>query len=391
MIQMKEKKLVLPNYYKTILEKGKPRRLTRKQMTRRDDRKESKSKSNKKYRKLSIFQNDNNNEINSDKKVSDNHIDNDYINNPNININNIRKEEYEKILNYKNYLIFQTPDEFQDRLSNFEKENVQLLTYKDELNHHLFRYKRELQCLTKDDNIMEVNKRKINLKESELLTIKNIVEQKIKIIFDFKKTKENLEKEFKKVRDKPKNIKYKNKDNENLIENNIDKKNTNENKTTILYREINIIFENCKIVGSKLQFSGYILNLVNKKIYTKEKQMILMLEFIEQTVDYLINKINYYMNKSGEIKNYIAKVKLDIEKEHKIEKSRLQMMMDLQKIKTLKEKVEKRSNKIYFLPTKKIDINKLKIKKETIKLDKDKKIKDTIEDYLYNEKEDNEK
>ena len=112
-----------------------------------------------------------------------------------------------------------------------------------------------------------------------------------------------------------------------------------------------------------------------------------MLEFIEQTIDYLITNFNYYLNKNEEIQEYIKKIKSDIEKEHKIEKARLQMMIDLQKIKTLKEKVEKRSNKIYFLPSKKIDLNKFKIKKEKVIVDKDLNRIPAIEDYLYSEKE----
>ena len=406
MIQMKEKKLVLPFYYKIVLEKGKTKRLSRKQITRRDDKKENVNRNKnvkKSFRKSGFFQlenlgqniNDNTNNNNDNKtnehKISDNNLDNynieniSYISNA---INKKKKEEYEKILNYKNNLIFQTPDEFQDRLSSFEKENITLLTYKDELNHQLFKYKKELVSLIKDENSIVSKSTKIKLKENELYSIKNIVEEKIKIISEFKKTEENLEIEFKKERDKPKNIKYKNIKKENIIENNINNNNNiNENKNTMLYRKINNIFEVCKIVGTKLKFSGYILNLVNKKIYRKEKEMILMLEFIEQTVDYLINYINSYNNKNEEINEFIKNVKLDIEKEHKIEKARLQMMIDLQKVKSLKEKVEKRSNKIYFLPSKKIDLSKFKIKKEKQIIDKDLNKTPTIEDYLYNEKD----
>ena len=63
------------------------------------------------------------------------------------------------------------------------------------------------------------------------------------------------------------------------------------------------------------------------------------------------------------------------------------MMIDLQKVKSLKEKVEKRSNKIYFLPSKKIDLSKFKIKKEKQIIDKDLNKTPTIEDYIYNEKD----
>ena len=387
MIQMKEKRLVLPNHYKTILEKVKVKRLSRRQPTRKDDKKE-KNKAKIK-RKPSFFGIDNNSL--SHNRDSHNELNNikERKNSDNDNTQTSRKEENDRILNYKHFLIFQTPEEFQERLNNFEKENITLLTYYNELYHQLFEYKNELNSLKKYEIINESRNLIIKEKEKELKDIKNLIEEKIKLISDFKKKEKHLEIEFKRGR---------NKSNENKIKKNIigeikdanikikeDKTNLNENKNTLLYRKINNIFEICKIIGSKLKFAYNILNLVNKKIYTKEKEMTLMLEFIEQTVDYLINKFNSYMGKNEEIQELIKKVKLDIEKEHKLEKARLQMMIDLQKITKLKEKVQKRSNKIYFLPTKKIDLSNFKIKTERKIEDKNlSKIPD-IEDYLYNE------
>ena len=404
MIQMKEKKLSLPNYYKSIFEKVRGRKLSRKP-TRRDGNKNIK-KSN---RKLSLFQNDSlvhsstkeANKYDTSSNINENNAESNVniITNVNSSINNTlninssinKKEEYDKVIHYKNNLIFQTPEEFQDRLTSFEKENLLLLQYNNELSHQLFRYKRELNTYIIEENNIESKTYQIKEKEKELLNIK-IVNEKIKLISDFKKIEENLEIEFKKERDKRKSTKSRKKSmgiiNNNLdIDINKDKNIQNENKNTLLYRKINDIYEGCKIIGSKLKYAIFILNLVNKKIYTKEKEMILMLEFIEQSVDYLINTFNSHINKSEEIKEFIKKVKMDIEKEHKIEKARLQMMIDLQKIKILKEKVEKRSNKIYFLPSKKIDLNKFKVKKVKIIVDKDLNRIPTIEDYLYNEKE----
>ena len=389
MIQMKEKRLVLPNHYKTVLEKVKVKRLSRRQQTRKDDKKE-KNKAKIK-RKPSLFGTDNNslshnreshNEINNikERKNSDNNNDNTQIS---------RKEENDRILNYKHFLIFQTPEEFQEKLNNFEKENIILLTYYNELYHQVFEYKKELNLLKK----YEINNESRNLiikeKEKELKDIKNLTEEKIKLISDFKEKEKNLEIEFKRARNKSNDNKMKKNIIGEIKDSNIkieeEQTNLNENKNTLLYRKINNIFEICKIIGSKLKFAYYILNLVNKKIYTKEKEMTLMLEFIEQTVDYLINRFNFYMDKNEEIQELIKKVKLDIEKEHKLKKARLQMMIDLQKITKLKEKVQKRSNKIYFLPTKKINLSNFKIKTERKVVDKNlSKIPD-IEDYLYNE------
>lgn len=393
MIQMKEKKLVLPNYYRNILEMAESKRISKRQISRREDKKDfhNRSKSRKKSSRKpsffqmdsSIFNKDSNKDISNDQFYEINNI---------ITQNNVNKrKEYEKIMNYKNNLIFQTPEEFQERLSSFEKENILLLKYYNELYHQLFHYKKELNLYIIDENYIKSKNLKIKEKEKEVEDIKGIIKLKMKIISDFKKAEENLENEFKKERGKNKSNKTKKKSKEKKIENNIDNneedKMPNTNKNTLLYRKISNIFEECKTVGSKLKFALYIISLINKKIYSKEKEMTLMLEFIEQTIDYLINNFNYYLNKNEEIQNFIKEVKSDIEKEHKIEKARIQMMNDLQRIKLLKEKVERRSNKIYFLPSKKIDLSKFIIKKEKKIVDKDSNKTPTIEDYLYNEKD----
>ena len=386
MIQMKEKKLVLPNYYKVILEKGPQKRLSIKQGTRKEDKEKkdtvNRSKNKKKsFRRGSFYFADNLVINNNSKDNNENEVN--------------KNEEYEKIMNYKNELIFQTPEDFQDRLSGLQKENLLLLKYSNELNNQVFLLKRELDSLNIDKNKIDSGNNQIRAKEKELENIKNITEEKIRLISDFKKNEKILEEEYKKEREK--GIQNKRKNKKSQSSQNIDKdikennNNINENKKTLLYRKINIIFETSKSVGSKLKFSIYILSLLSKKIHTKEKEMIFMLEFVEQTIDYLINNLNYYMNQNEEIQDFIKNVKSDIEREHKIDKARIQMMLDLQKIKLLKEKVEKRSNKIYFLPSKKIDLSKFKLKKEKKIIDNYLDKIPTIEDYLYNEKECNNK
>ena len=114
--------------------------------------------------------------------------------------------------------------------------------------------------------------------------------------------------------------------------------------------------------------------------------MLFKLEFIEQSIDYLISKFNFYLNKDEESKELIKKIKNDIEKEHKMNKARIQKMIDLERIKLLKEKVEKKSNKIYFLKSRKLDLYKFKLIKEKKGVDNDSNKIPTILDYLYDEK-----
>ena len=108
-----------------------------------------------------------------------------------------------------------------------------------------------------------------------------------------------------------------------------------------------------------------------------------MLEFIEQTVDYLIMSIKK-KSQNSEIKQFIKKMKSDIEKEHKLEKAKIQMMIDIKKITSLEEKVNKRYNKVYFLPKRRISVIEFKVKnkekEQNIKLSRKLNIKDFIYD-----------
>ena len=389
MIQMKEKLLVLPSYYKMIIEKEVNKRLSLKPGTRREEKNNSsRSKAKRKsLRKSSYFFSENLLFNNKDNKVNKENKENKE--NKDISeAENSKKEEYEKILKYRNELIFQTPEEFQDRLLNFQKENLILLNYNNELNCQLFYLKKELNEVIKDKDKMELRNNIIISKIKELDDIKNIAEDKMRLIADFKRSEEILEEEYKKEREKGMHNKRNNDTDDNINELN-NNKNIKENKKALLYRKINILFEECKIIGCKLKFSEYIFSLLNKKAYTKEKEMTLMLEYVEQTIDYLINSINYYMNQNKDAKEYIKKVKFNIEKEHKIDKAKIQMMLDIKKIKLLKEKIEKRSNKIYFLQSKRLDLSQIKRKKEIKIIDSNLNKIPTIDDYLYNENKSN--
>ena len=137
--------------------------------------------------------------------------------------------------------------------------------------------------------------------------------------------------------------------------------------------------------GCNSIFFEDIINLVKRKINTKEKEMLLMLEFIELTSDYLIMSINKKTNHNNEIKSFVKNLKSEIDNEHKLEKAKLQLMLDLKKINSLEEKIEKRYNKIYFLTKRRKNLKEYKIKKQikiaNLKINKN----DNIQDFLYNE------
>ena len=267
------------------------------------------------------------------------------------------------------------------------------------MNEEVFELKKELELFFKSNkNIEEYNKLLLS-KQRKLNNLKIIVEQKTQLITTIKKSEDNLvdlnkEKDYKKaislkkdrksnIDDKKTNIADSSTSNEHSIEK---RNNLIEKNKLLLYKKINAIFDGCKIINSKLRYSSFILNLVTKKIISKEKEMLLKLEFIEQSIDYLISKFNFYLNKDEESKELIKKIKNDIEKEHKMNKARIQKMIDLERIKLLKEKVEKKSNKIYFLKSRKLDLYKYKINKEKKIFDNDSNKIPTIQDYLYDEK-----
>ena len=110
--------------------------------------------------------------------------------------------------------------------------------------------------------------------------------------------------------------------------------------------------------------------------------MLSILKFFEFYIDKLKSKLEFYKRQNQE---EVQTLQNNIEKQHKVEKSKRQREEHLIKIEKLKEKIEKRNNKIYLLPKKKYEIYFLgfdshKDKKKDIN---DENIKDSnIEDYM---------
>ena len=365
-IQMKEKKLQLPEYYKTII-------------TQIENKKSSSSK-------LFIKQEDKNN-LNLEKKkpnknlaIKSKEINNSKIFNTNGNNEKyIKPQEYKRILNYKNNLIYKTVEEFKDRLISLEKGNLLLLQYKDILHSQLFKYKNELENIIKNINKYSEENKKIDEWQREINIIKYIADENEKIISILKKKKANNSKNnINKNRDKNKQKKLKN----NFLKNDTDQY---KYQNISLYKSIYIIYDQCLKVENESLYTQEISNLVNRKINTKEKEMLLMLEFIELTVDYLKMSINNKTQQNNEIKTFVKKIKADIENKHKIEKAKLQVLLDFQKIKSLEKNVNKRINKIYFLPRRRISLTEFRNKKAEKKIEKEINKENKIEDFLYNE------
>ena len=370
-IQMKEKKLKLPEYYKNIISNYGTNKSSKKLVYRNEEKSDSSLSETKKSNKKSII-------------MLKDYFSIKYFKEKNSINNNIsgssdkknRADEYRRIINYKNNLIYKTPEEFKDRLISLEKGNLALLQYKDIINVQLFKYKKELESLKKERQQYEKDNQKFEEWNIELNNIKNIADEnsKMAIYLKKRKTKKNLNKKT-------------DKDGHSKSNSNINGKISDKYKykNLSLYKTIYEIFERCQIIGNNLKFSIEILNQVNRKVNTKEKEILLMLEYIEQTTDYLIMSINKKMNQGKEIKDFVKTFRMNIERQHKVEKAKNQMLLDMQKIKFLAEKVNKRYNKLYFLQSRNFDLKDFKIKNEDNIAQKDIKRKHNIEDYLYND------
>lgn len=377
-ICMKEKKLTLPEHYKNIISYNNVNKSSKRLILNKEDSSFNEKKKN--IKKLFLKSKDNLKVINKILKKKDSAHNSKHILNEQIEkIEKIeqkdrkdKSEEYKRILNYKNNLIFKTPEEFKDRLISLEKGNLTLLQYKDILNNQLFKYKRELDLLIKEKFKFENEFKIVKEMKKEVNDNKYMMKEKIKILNLLKNTKFN------------KDIDKKEKEEESKTHINEKNEQKYKNKNLILYKSIYSIFENCKEIGSQLKFGSRLLNLLKRKINTNEKEMLVMLEFIEQTSDYLIMTIKTKLNQNKETKLLFKEINSKIEDEHKLEKAKMQLMNDLKKNNLLEEKVEKRYNKIYFLPLRKLNITQFRTKKKK-KINKEILKEPTIRDYLYNE------
>jgi hypothetical protein len=379
-IQMKEKKLLLPDYYKQIITNNNNKHSSRKIVIKNDEKGESSFSNNRKINKNPTTRQKEHYAFNykTYKKGDSSNSFNFFSSG--INERSIKPEERLRILNYKLNLIYKTPEEFKDRLVSLEKGNLLLLQYKDVLNNQLFKYKKLLMSLKGDEVIFEFENQNIENKESELKNIKQIVEKNEKIVSIFKNKKINHLNKYKE--NNPETNQQSKQKTYFINESSVEKY---KYKNMSLFKSIYIIFERCQMFGCNSSFGEDIINLVKRKINTKEKEMLLMLEFIELTSDYLIMSINKKTNHNNEIKSFVKNLKSEIDNEHKLEKAKLQMLLDIKKSKLLQEKVSKRYNKIYFLPKRKTDLYEFKIKKEETSSNKRIYKKDNIQDYLYDE------
>ena len=244
-------------------------------------------------------------------------------------------EDYEHIRQYKTKFIYRTPSELNERLSTLEQDTINLLNYYNRVRDNIYNLKLQLKNIEESSNFLFTDHLIIQ-KEKELSNVKIVHDKHQDLISKLENHgekmnhKHEMEKSFK-------------------IEN--------------VYKKINLIFEDSKILAKEIQYSNNIIKFINKSENDKEKEIILKLEYLELCVDYLIKII--YHNKNVDKEN-IKRINIEIEKEHKIKYSNNQKMLLIEKYKKLEEIIENKKNKIYFLPRRKVAINYMKPKRITI-------------------------
>ena len=126
-------------------------------------------------------------------------------------------------------------------------------------------------------------------------------------------------------------------------------------------------------------------HLIIKKINTKEEEMIDMLTKIEIILDFLQSKIKNYSRGMDIYYDIYKRIYNTIERNRKLEKTRKQREEENEKFIKLKERVEERNNKTYFLPRKKTEMySAFMRKKEVIKKIDDSYLKDpSINDFMH--------
>ena len=359
-IKMEQKKTILPHYYKTALNNFLLIEPFINQKSKKLNSSNEKEKENiiKVIKKSSVvYQNNFIAEQLSDEII-------DFLSRENC----VAEFNYIKE-HYKNNLPFKTVDEFQEKMSSFESDDLQLIRLNSQIRSELIYLHNELNlALEKKMESESSNNELIIAKQNELSHVKFFYQINFNLM---QKLKRN---------GKISSISTKNSSN---INNNRSSKMFHKfplNNKTLFYK-INLLYDIC----SKFNKQEKILDLFNKNEtqYIKEKGVLYEILLIEVVVDYLVFQYENYNKIFGA--KVMKKLWSDIEKTHREEKTEEQKKERREKAARLKVEVEKRSNKIYFLPHKKVNMfNNIGRKKKKTKIKDDVNKIPEFDDFIFN-------
>ena len=395
LIKMKEKKLILPAYYKKIIETNFERKTTKRKtivlnienlkilqhpeqrfILSKEDKSSIKDHSNKllQHIRLSNYNNDGNVDHKVKKKyveskfknkklklltkstisfkrrssiktyllnTNENHIfnfDESFETNKKVKKtfdkliqDGITSNEINRISHYKLFLIYKTPDDLEDRLNELQNGNIQLL--------HQYEISRK-KLFAKKLKYKDIFENKVGLDSED---INNKIKYREIRLNQLKKKNENFLKQYDLTinnLEEKKNINNKSKKVMNL------KKNLKtESKSKELLTKIENIFDLC------------ISNIENPKkleeYKQKSKDIISMLTVIELFVVILKSKLNFKDKSDLQKYDLMRKIKNNIENKHKLEKGIILRLKEKEKFKYFQENIEEKMNKILFLQKRK--------------------------------------
>ena len=346
-IQIKEKRICLPSYYKTIIEKNE----TKKEETKEKNIRLDLSKSSRQIIRKFYFI-----DVNNSKKISPKIKQNKKLYN---NLNNESKlffhssidlnspvniGEIKKIKNYRNHLIFNSVDELEDVFVSMEFKSIEMMKNYVKLKMEIAYFKKELSKIK--NNLQQNENYKNNsykTKEEQFNELKNYFISQMKIM-----QKLNINKYGDSI------------SNDSISKDNlyIYKKNNNEND---IINKINVLYKTCKSL--KIKFTLETDEEKKEKNYSND--IVPKLKFINFTIDYILTKFRNYDNKK---KIKLKELRKEIERGHKIKNNIEQKIQNSKNLVEKQNKIIERNNKIYFLPYRKIDHFKNKIAKKNIDL-----------------------
>ena len=410
-IKLKEKKVTLPSYYITILEnlndintfyEIKAKKLTTSYAPKMSEnnkynnnlslsvKKRERDKMKKSIKKTRVFHSFDNAELPN--------LKNELV----VLLNKTEvKEAYKRIKEYKTHLIY-TVDEFVDRMSMLESENITLIKYHTDLKYKINEFQKQLDKLTEEKNrISEAYNYNLNIKLNDLNRLKinhtameNIVNV-FKTLYYFKIDKKKKQRarflsnddneeqddldigsiitpiSMIKINKKKKEIKNQNKS----------KKFTKE----MLFIKIAELYHICKQIKFNDEKHYEILR-EREKIF-KNFGVLYSIFFIEYSVNYLLNYARDFEKNNKDGKKKMKKILFEIEKAHREEKAEEMRNQRLQKHIKLEKEINNRYNKIYLHNTQ-VTLNHItKKKKRKIEEIKTQKLP-SLNDFLFKDSSD---
>ena len=320
-IQVKEKIKDFPIYYKEVIDNYVPKNIEKK--------KTNKVKSNKKY--------------------SD--------------------EELSKIKAYKYKIIFESADEFLNEFDKITELTLQNLKKNELIKEEVEKVKKEQNDIlfnTIKTKQLENNKMKNTIEK--LNTLKNNYKKNLNKKKELESRKNPKEKKLKEIQSTENIFKYNQKKNMNttkkILFNSLSTEHlTGKNKTnnySMLYNKIYEIFEITLSFGNNVEnlnlnlFTNH--DISNKINDTVENKMLIMLEYIEIILNILIEINNKYKNDKNLNKEF-KKANINVEHYNR-HKKYLKQIEDLkEKRNDVIQKIQKRINKKFFLPHRRMNHN----------------------------------